>query len=84
PAPPDRPGPARTPRPDHALPAAGLPVPDSYPPDAYPLDSAAYRRATHAEGAHDREAGEPGAFAAEPFLPGQAVPEPRKDTTFKE
>ncbi|MFI1223544.1 MULTISPECIES: ATP-binding protein [unclassified Streptomyces] len=56
-APPDRPAPAREPRPDHALPAGGLPVPDSYPPDAYPPDL---------------------------FLPGQAVPEPRKDTTFKE
>ncbi|MFD5202563.1 ATP-binding protein [Streptomyces sp. NPDC058375] len=83
-APPDRPGPAGASRPDHALPAAGLPVPDSYPPDAYPHDTAAYQRGTHAEGAHERAAGEPGAFAAESFLPGQAVPEPRKDTTFKE
>ncbi|MFJ7086674.1 ATP-binding protein [Streptomyces griseus] len=83
-APPDRPGPARTPLPDHALPAAGLPVPDSYPPDAYPHDTSAYRPGTQAESAHDRAAGEPGAFAAESFLPGRAVPEPRKDTTFKE
>ncbi|MGC5544102.1 ATP-binding protein [Streptomyces griseus] len=83
-APPDRPGPARTPLTDHALPAAGLPVPDSYPPDAYPHDTSAYRPGSQAEGAHDRAAGEPGAFAAESFLPGRAVPEPRKDTTFKE
>ncbi|RPK88500.1 ATP-binding protein [Streptomyces sp. ADI98-10] len=82
--PPDRRGPAQTPRPDHALPAAGLPVPDSYPPDAYPHDSAAYQRGTYAEGDPDRRAGESGAFAAESFLPGRAVPEPRKDTTFKE
>ncbi|MGW1295777.1 ATP-binding protein [Streptomyces sp. NPDC002533] len=83
-APHDRPGPARASRPDHALPAGGLPVPDSYPPDAYPHDTAAYRRGSHTEGAHDRGTGEPGAFAGEPFVPGQAVPEPRKDTTFKE
>ncbi|MEU3438760.1 hypothetical protein ABZ708_35915, partial [Streptomyces sp. NPDC006863] len=88
-APHDRPGPARAPRPEPALPAGALPagalpVPDSYPPDAYPHDTAAYRRDSHAEGAHDRGTGEPGAFATEPFLPGQAVPEPRKDTTFKE
>ncbi|MGW6717596.1 ATP-binding protein [Streptomyces sp. NPDC054995] len=83
-APPDRPGPARASRPDHALPAGGLPVPDSYPPDAYPHDTAAYARGSYAEDPHDRETGTPGAFAAEPFLPGQAVPEPRKDTTFKE
>ncbi|MGQ4451439.1 ATP-binding protein [Streptomyces griseus] len=83
-APPDRPGPARTPLPDHALPAAGLPVPDSYPPDAYPHDTSAYRPAGQAESSHDHAAGEPGAFAAESFLPGRAVPEPRKDTTFKE
>ncbi|MFF7033317.1 sensor histidine kinase [Streptomyces griseus] len=83
-APPDRPGPARTPLPDHALPAAGLPVPDSYPPDAYPHDTSAYRPAGQADSSHDRAAGEPGAFAAESFLPGRAVPEPRKDTTFKE
>ncbi|XUZ27269.1 hypothetical protein ACQVDT_21010 [Streptomyces sp. RMIT01] len=83
-APHDRPGPARAPRPEPALPAGALRVPDSYPPDAYPHDTAAYRRDSHAEGAHDRGTGEPGAFATEPFLPGQAVPEPRKDTTFKE
>ncbi|MFG3407385.1 ATP-binding protein [Streptomyces sp. NPDC048142] len=83
-APTDRPGPAPAPRPDHALSVAGLPVPDSYPPDAYPQDSATYQRGTYAEGSHDREAGEPGAFAADPILPGRAVPEPRKDTTFKE
>ncbi|MGV9518614.1 ATP-binding protein [Streptomyces griseus] len=83
-APPDRPGPARTPLPDHALPAAGLPVPDSYPPDAYPHDTSAYRPAGQADSSHDHAAGEPGAFAAESFLPGRAVPEPRKDTTFKE
>ncbi|MFI0019096.1 sensor histidine kinase [Streptomyces griseus] len=83
-APPDRPGPARTPLPDHALPAAGLPVPDSYPPDAYPHDTSAYRPAGQAESSHDHAAGEPGAFAPESFLPGRAVPEPRKDTTFKE
>ncbi|MFD4026783.1 ATP-binding protein [Streptomyces sp. NPDC058576] len=83
-APPDRPVPGRASLPDHALPAAGLPVPDSYPPDAYPHDTATYQRGTYAEGAHDREAGEPGAFTAEPFVPGQAGPEPRKDTTFKE
>ncbi|MFF0506327.1 ATP-binding protein [Streptomyces fimicarius] len=83
-APPDRPGPARTPLTDHALPAAGLPVPDSYPPDAYPHDTSAYRPGSRAEGAHGHAAGEPGAFAAESFLPGRAVPEPRKDTTFKE
>ena len=83
-APHDRPGPARASRPDHALPAAGLPVPDTYPPDAYPHDTATYRRGSHAEDAHDRGTGEPGAFAGEPFVPGQAVPEPRKDTTFKE
>jgi signal transduction histidine kinase len=81
---PDRPGPERPPRPDPALPAVGLPVPDSYPPDALPHDGAAYQRRTYGEGAHDREAGEPGAFAADPFVPGRAVPEPRKDTTFKE
>ncbi|MFD0037963.1 ATP-binding protein [Streptomyces anulatus] len=80
-APPDRSGPAEASRPDHA---AGLPVPDSYPPDAYPHDSPAYRRGTYAESAHDRAPGEPGAFAADPFLPGRAVPEPRKDITFKE
>ncbi|MEV7912441.1 sensor histidine kinase [Streptomyces griseus] len=80
-APPDRAGPART---DHALPAAGLPVPDSYPPDVYPHDTSAYRPGSQAEGAHGRAAGEPGAFTAESFLPGRAVPEPRKDTTFKE
>ncbi|MFJ6512858.1 ATP-binding protein [Streptomyces sp. NPDC091406] len=83
-APHDRPGPARTSQLDHALPAGGLPVPDSYPPDAYPHDTAAYARGSYAEETHDRETGTPGAFAAEPFLPGQAVPEPRKDTTFKE
>ncbi|MGW4040707.1 ATP-binding protein [Streptomyces sp. NPDC004778] len=83
-APYDRPGPARASRPDHALPAGGLPVPDSYPPDAYPHDTAAYARGSYGEGAHDRVTGEPGAFAGEPFVPGQAVPEPRKDTTFKE
>ncbi|MGW6583087.1 ATP-binding protein [Streptomyces globisporus] len=83
-APHDRAGPARVSRADHALPAGGLPVPDSYPPDAYPHDTAAYARGSYAEGAHGRGTGEPGAFAAEPFLPGQAVPEPRKDTTFKE
>ncbi|GHF49574.1 ATP-binding protein [Streptomyces sp. NRRL_ISP-5395] len=83
-APPDRPGPARTPLPDHALPAAGLPVPDSYPPDAYPHDTSAYRPGSQADSSHDHAAGEPGAFAAESFLPGRAVPEPRKDTTFKE
>ncbi|MEU7332842.1 sensor histidine kinase, partial [Streptomyces parvus] len=83
-APHDRPGPARASRPDHALPAAGLPVPDTYPPDAYPHDTATYRRGSYAEDAHDRGTGEPGAFAGEPFVPGQAVPEPRKDTTFKE
>ncbi|MET8838624.1 ATP-binding protein [Streptomyces rubiginosohelvolus] len=83
-APHDRPGPARAPRPDHALPAGGLPVPDSYPPDAYPHDTAAYARGSYGEGAHDRVTGGPGAFAGEPFVPGQAVPEPRKDTTFKE
>ncbi|WP_030582312.1 sensor histidine kinase KdpD [Streptomyces globisporus] len=80
----DRPGPARASRPDHALPVSGLPVPDSYPPDAYPHDTAAYPRGSYAEGAPDRGTGEPGAITAEPFLPGQAVPEPRKDTTFKE
>uniref|UniRef100_UPI001ABF6310 hypothetical protein n=1 Tax=Streptomyces griseus TaxID=1911 RepID=UPI001ABF6310 len=37
-----------------------------------------------AESSHDHAAGEPGAFAPESFLPGRAVPEPRKDTTFKE
>ncbi|MFF2860669.1 ATP-binding protein [Streptomyces rubiginosohelvolus] len=83
-APHDRPGPARASRPDHALPAGGLPVPDSYPPDAYPHDTAAYVRGSYGEGTHDRVTGEPGAFAGEPFVPGQAVPEPRKDTTFKE
>ncbi|MGW3298655.1 ATP-binding protein [Streptomyces rubiginosohelvolus] len=83
-APHDRPGPARASRPDHALPAGGLPVPDSYPPDAYPHDTAAYARGSYGEGTHDRVPGEPGAFAGEPFVPGQAVPEPRKDTTFKE
>ncbi|MGW7091767.1 ATP-binding protein [Streptomyces sp. NPDC054874] len=85
-APPDLPGPAEASRPDHALPAAGLPVPDSYPPDAYPHDSPGYRRGTHAESAHDRDhaPGEPGALAADPFLPGRVVPEPRKDATFKE
>ncbi|MEU2099372.1 ATP-binding protein [Streptomyces globisporus] len=90
-APHDRPGPARTSQLDHALPAGGLPVPDSYPPDAYPHDTAAYphdtaayARGSHAESAHDRGPGGPGAFAGEPFVPGQAVPEPRKDTTFKE
>ncbi|MBK6040868.1 sensor histidine kinase KdpD [Streptomyces sp. MBT55] len=83
-APHDRPGPARTSQLDHALPAGGLPVPDSYPPDAYPHDTAAYARGNYAESAHDRGPGEPGAFAGEPFVPGQAVPEPRKDTTFKE
>ncbi|MGW4625681.1 ATP-binding protein [Streptomyces rubiginosohelvolus] len=83
-APHDRPGPARASRPDQALPAGGLPVPDSYPPDAYPHDTAAYARGSYGEGAHDRATGEPGAFAGEPFVPGQAVPEPRKDTTFKE
>ncbi|MFB7297539.1 sensor histidine kinase [Streptomyces rubiginosohelvolus] len=83
-APHDRPGPARASRPDHALPAGGLPVPDSYPPDAYPHDTAAYARGSYGEGTHDRVTGEPGAFAGEPFVPGQAVPEPRKDTTFKE
>ncbi|MBK3553167.1 ATP-binding protein, partial [Streptomyces sp. MBT61] len=76
-APHDRPGPARASRPDHALPAGGLPVPDSYPPDAYPHDTAAYALGSYGEGTHDRGAGEP-------FVPGQAVPEPRKDTTFKE
>ncbi|MFG2764029.1 sensor histidine kinase [Streptomyces rubiginosohelvolus] len=76
-APHDRPGPARASRPDHALPAGGLPVPDSYPPDAYPHDTAAYARGSYGEGTHDRVTGEP-------FVPGQAVPEPRKDTTFKE
>ncbi|MFJ9113371.1 ATP-binding protein [Streptomyces sp. NPDC102283] len=84
PAPPGRPGPAEASRPDHARPVAGLPVPDSYPPDAYPHDSPAYQRGTYAGSAHDREPGEPGAFAAETFLPGRIVPEPRKDTTFKE
>ncbi|MFI7286012.1 ATP-binding protein [Streptomyces anulatus] len=83
-APPDLPGPAEASRPDHVLPAAGLPVPDSYPPDAYPHDSPAYRRGSYAESAHDREPGEPGVFAADPFLPGRVVPEPRKDATFKE
>ncbi|WP_405456006.1 ATP-binding protein [Streptomyces globisporus] len=90
-APHDRPGSARTSQLDHALPAGGLPVPDSYPPDAYPHDTAAYphdtaayARGSHAESAHDRGPGGPGAFAGEPFVPGQAVPEPRKDTTFKE
>ncbi|MFF9576388.1 ATP-binding protein [Streptomyces rubiginosohelvolus] len=83
-APHDRPGPARASRPDHALPAGGLPVPDSYPPDAYSHDTAAYARGSYGEGTHDRVTGEPGAFAGEPFVPGQAVPEPRKDTTFKE
>ncbi|MGW3504323.1 ATP-binding protein [Streptomyces globisporus] len=83
-APHDRPGPARTSQLDHALPSGGLPVPDSYPPDAYPHDTAAYARGSHAESAHDRGPGGPGAFAGEPFVPGQAVPEPRKDTTFKE
>ncbi|MEU5327398.1 sensor histidine kinase [Streptomyces parvus] len=83
-APHDRPGPARGSRPDHVLPAAGLPVPDTYPPDAYPHDTATYRRGSYAEDTHGRGAGEPGAFAGEPFVPGQAVPEPRKDTTFKE
>ncbi|GGP64447.1 sensor histidine kinase [Streptomyces sindenensis] len=83
-APHDRPGPARTSRPDHALPAVGLPVPDSYPPDAYPHDPATYRRGSHAEDAPDRGTGTPGAFPGEPFVPGQAVPQPRKDTTFKE
>ncbi|MFF2223375.1 ATP-binding protein [Streptomyces globisporus] len=83
-APHDRPGPARTSQLDHALPAGGLPVPDSYPPDAYPHDTAAYARGSYAESAHDRGPGGPGAFAGEPFVPGQAVPEPRKDTTFKE
>ncbi|WP_256094682.1 sensor histidine kinase KdpD, partial [Streptomyces sp. EN27] len=83
-APDDRPGPARVSRPDHALPAAGLPVPDTYPPDAYPHDTATYRRGSPAEDTPDRETGTPGAFAGEPFVPGQAVPEPRKDTTFKE
>ncbi|MEI5034414.1 ATP-binding protein [Streptomyces sp. S1A(2023)] len=84
PAPTDLPGPAGASRPDHALPAAGLPVPDSYPPDAYPHDGPAYRRGTHAGSAHDRGPGEPGTFAADPFLPGRVVPEPRKDATFKE
>ncbi|MFI1933577.1 ATP-binding protein [Streptomyces sp. NPDC020330] len=84
PGPPDLPGPAVASRPDHPLPAAGPPVPDSYPPDAYPHDSPAYQRGTHAERAHDREPGRPGAFAGDPFLPGRTVPEPRKDTTFKE
>ncbi|WP_432023382.1 ATP-binding protein [Streptomyces parvus] len=83
-APHDRPGPARASRPDHVLPAAGLPVPDTYPPDAYPHDTATYRRGSYAEDTHDRGTGEPGAFAGEPFVPGRAVPEPRKDTTFKE
>ncbi|MGW4836552.1 ATP-binding protein [Streptomyces globisporus] len=83
-APHDRPGPARTSQLDHALPAGGLPVPDSYPPDAYPHDTAAYARGSYAESAHDRGPGGPGTFAGEPFVPGQAVPEPRKDTTFKE
>ncbi|MEV8444548.1 sensor histidine kinase [Streptomyces parvus] len=83
-APHDLPGPDRASRPDHALPAAGLPVPDTYPPDAYPHDTATYRRGSYAEDAHDRGTGEPGAFAGEPFVPGRAVPEPRKDTTFKE
>ncbi|MFI0933813.1 ATP-binding protein [Streptomyces sp. NPDC021019] len=83
-APPDLPGPAGASRADHALPAAGLPVPDGHPPDAYPHDSPAYRRGTHAESAHDRAPAEPGAFAADPFLPGRVVPEPRKDVTFKE
>ncbi|MFJ8969667.1 ATP-binding protein [Streptomyces anulatus] len=81
---PDRSGPAEASRPDHALPAAGLPVPDSYPPDAYPHESPAYGRGTYAENTHDRAPGEPGSFAADPFLPGRAVPEPRKDITFKE
>ncbi|MFD4234586.1 ATP-binding protein [Streptomyces sp. NPDC058542] len=81
---PDVPGPAGASRPDHALPVAGLPVPDSYPPDAYPHDSPAYRRGTYAESAHDRDPGEPGALAADTFLPGRVVPEPRKDVTFKE
>ncbi|MER7549124.1 sensor histidine kinase [Streptomyces anulatus] len=80
----DRPGVAEASRPDHALPAAGLPVPDSYPPDAYPHGGPAYRRDTYAESTHDRASGEPGSFAADPFLPGRAVPEPRKDITFKE
>ncbi|MEV1044108.1 ATP-binding protein [Streptomyces sp. NPDC049916] len=70
-APADRPGPARAPQPEYALPAAGLPVPDSYPPDAYPRDPAAGAPAS-------------GPFTAGAFLPGRAVPEPRKDTTLKE
>ncbi|MGW1436566.1 ATP-binding protein [Streptomyces griseus] len=81
---PGLPGPAGAPRPEHALPAAGLPVPDSYPPDAYPHDSPPYGRGAHDRSAHDREPGEPGAFAADPFLPGRILPEPRKDATFKE
>ncbi|MFJ8222809.1 sensor histidine kinase [Streptomyces griseus] len=81
---PGLPGPAGEPRPEHALPAAGLPVPDSYPPDAYPHDSPPYGRGAHDRSAHDREPGEPGAFAADPFLPGRILPEPRKDATFKE
>ncbi|MEU7734912.1 ATP-binding protein [Streptomyces griseus] len=81
---PGLPGPAGAPRPEHALPAAGLPVPDSYPPDAYPHDSPPYGRGAHDRSAHDREPGEPGAFAADPFLPGRILPEPRKDGTFKE
>ncbi|MGX1952823.1 ATP-binding protein [Streptomyces anulatus] len=81
---PDPSGPAEASRPDHALPAAGLPVPDSYPPDAYPHEIPAYRRDTYAESTHDHASGDPGSFAADPFLPGRAVPEPRKDITFKE
>lgn len=88
-APRDLPGPADASRADHALPAAGLPMPDghppdAYPPDAYPHDSPAYRRDTYAESAHNRAPGEPGASASAPFLPGRVVPEPRKDATFKE
>ncbi|MFJ8251679.1 ATP-binding protein [Streptomyces sp. NPDC094466] len=81
---PGRPGPAEASRPDHALPVTGLPVPDSYPPDAYPHDTSAYQHGVHTGSAHDREPGEPGAFAADPFPPGRILPEPRKDTTFKE
>lgn len=43
-----------------------------------------YRQNGYTQGAHERAAREPGAFTAGPVLPGQAVPEPRKDTTFKE
>ncbi|WNF30665.1 ATP-binding protein [Streptomyces sp. C11-1] len=88
--------PADLPRPapaDRVLPAAGVPAPDSRSPDAYPHDSAAYQPNGYAQdrhghppdaGGHESPAPVLGAFAPDAFLPGRAVPEPRKDTTFKE